>query len=85
MPQVAADPFADVLRQAAAVAGPVDRPAAEALAEAMATWNAADIACYREAVLREVTKLGNRPPDGFLAAEVLALLLNDADAPPSWG
>jgi len=50
-----------------------DVRAAEALATAMAGWDAAEVAAYRESVLAEVAALGDRPLRGFLAAEVAAL------------
>jgi hypothetical protein len=45
----------------------------------MASWDANELACYREAVAAEVARRGDAPPDGFLAAELLALAwLDDA-------
>jgi hypothetical protein len=55
-----------------------DSRAAEALVAAMVGWEAAELAAYREAVLAEVAALGNRPPHGFLAAEIAALSAVDA-------
>lgn len=65
-------------RAVAASRAPIDEPAAAALAEAMAGWSADEVDCYREAVAAEVARLGDRPPDGFLAAEALALTRLDA-------
>ena len=53
---------------------PGDRPAAEALAAAMAGWSPGELADYRAAVLAEVAARDRRPVDGFLAVEVAALL-----------
>lgn len=58
----------------------IDLHAAEALAAAMAGWDADEMASYREAVSQEVERLGTVAPDGFLAAEVLALTWIDAAA-----
>ena len=64
----------DISTYAASVpCAPTDLRAAEALAEAMASWDANELGCYREAVAAEIARLGSTPPDGFLAAEILAL------------
>jgi hypothetical protein len=47
--------------------------AAEALISAMAGWDEAELAEYRQAVLSELAARGNRPLEGFLAVEVVAL------------
>ena len=66
-------------RAAGASCAPTDLRAAEALADAMASWDTNELACYREAVAAEVAHRGDVPPDGFLAAELLALAwLDDA-------
>ncbi len=67
-----------LVRAAGATHAPTDLQAAEALAAAMAGWDADDVTCYREAVALEVERLGAAPADGFLAAEVLALAWMDA-------
>jgi len=79
-PPLATDPTDLLVRAAAAAQTPADLHAAEALAEAMAGWDADEVACYREAVTREVERLGATPPDGFLAAEALALAWLDGVA-----
>ena len=56
----------------------IDLHAAEALAAAMTGWDDDEVECYREAVAAEVARLGAAAPDGFLAAEVLALAWIDA-------
>ena len=55
-----------------------DLRAAEALAAAMADWDAADLAAYRSSVLDELTLSRGRPPRGFLAVELAALSVVDA-------
>ena len=50
-----------------------DQGAVEALAAAMADWDAADLADYRASVLDELAKLRGRSPHGFLAVELAAL------------
>ena len=74
-------PTGALARAAAAATDPADLHAAEALAEAMAGWDADELRCYREAVTREVERLGAAPPNGFLAAEALALAWLDGAAP----
>ncbi len=59
---------------------PPDIPAADALAAAMRSWAAEEIAEYRAAVLDELANLGDQPPTGFLAAELAALLSFEAGA-----
>ena len=63
------------LAAAAAALDPaaVDREALRALVETMRTWDADQVAMYREATVAAVAALGKRPLGGFLAAEVLAL------------
>lgn len=51
----------------------VDREALRALVETMRTWDADQVAMYRETTAAAVLALGKRPLAGFLAAEVLAL------------
>lgn len=52
---------------------PVDRPAAEALAAAMASWNASELDAYRGAVIDELSTTGGARVRGFLAVELAAL------------
>ncbi len=63
-----------LVRALAAAPNAVDLPAAAALADAMATWEPADLAHYRASVLRELERRSGQPLDGLLAAEVLALI-----------
>jgi len=80
-PYAPSPPTDALVRAAAAAQAPADLHAAEALAEAMAGWDADELRCYREAVAREVERLGGALPDGFLAAEALALAWLDGAAP----
>lgn len=63
-----------LVRALAAAPNGIDLPAAEALADAMATWEPADRAAYRASILSELARRGGQPLDGLLAAEVLALI-----------
>ncbi len=63
-----------LVRALAAAPNAVDLPAAEALADAMATWEPADLAQYRASVLSELERRSGQPLAGLLAAEVLALI-----------
>lgn len=63
-----------LVRALAAAPNAIDLPAAEALADVMATWEPADRADYRASILSELERRTGQPLDGLLAAEVLALI-----------